>query len=279
MNLGGLRPIASPLAKRFAGTNHFNRPTKNRAGGQPPSRKATSAATSKCIVWFFSERRPASLNRFVTDQSLCASSSEDDGATNETDGPVSLNRIFRELKNTQVNIRENRTENQGIHQQVTKLTQKIAQFKALIASVQTYFLVKTKKALSFSFSTRKVTMILIVTVIRMTKKCTRKRSWVDRLPNHSDWWKNQVLSFYSFMMVVISWLSLQETQVTMPASCWEFSSSHTNYNQAYFHPNSRTVISSRSSTKNGLLFWMVSALSLFVDESFRICREKCGCIE
>jgi hypothetical protein len=69
----------------------------------------------------------------------------------ETDGQVSLNQIFRELKNTQVNIQVNRTENQGIHQQVTKLTQKIAQFKALFASVQTFFRFNMKRAL-FSFS-------------------------------------------------------------------------------------------------------------------------------
>ena len=64
----------------------------------------------------------------------------------ETDGQVSLNRIFRELKNTQVNLQENRTENQGIHQQVTKLTQKIAQFKALFAAVRASFLVNMKHA-------------------------------------------------------------------------------------------------------------------------------------
>ena len=75
------------------------------------------------------------------------------------------------------------------------------------------------------------------------------------------------------MMIVIYWLYLQETPVNMPASCWEFSSSHMNYNQAYFHPDSRTVISSQNWTKNGLIFWTVSGLFLFIDEGFRILRE------
>jgi hypothetical protein len=72
------------------------------------------------------------------------SSSEDEEVVNTSD-TISLHRLFEELQNTQVNIRDTRTENRGIHQQLVKLTKKISHFNSLLSSVLIYPLFSKEK--------------------------------------------------------------------------------------------------------------------------------------
>lgn len=79
------------------------------------------------------------MQSLFADQPPCSLSSEDDEPNVGSTDQMSLNRIFKELKTTQTNILENRTENQSMYQQIKNLTQKIAQFKALVVSVRMPF--------------------------------------------------------------------------------------------------------------------------------------------
>ncbi|CAF1467652.1 unnamed protein product [Didymodactylos carnosus] len=61
------------------------------------------------------------------------SSSDDDEELMNIDDKVSLRRIFHELQNTQTNLRDARSDNRDIHQQLTKLTQKMNHFSSIIS--------------------------------------------------------------------------------------------------------------------------------------------------
>ena len=63
-----------------------------------------------------------------------ASSSDDEDLANIND-PISLNRLFDELQNAQANISGTRMENRDIHQQLSKLTKRIAHIGSLFSSV------------------------------------------------------------------------------------------------------------------------------------------------
>ncbi len=65
-------------------------------------------------------------------------SSSDDEEVVDADQSVSLNRLFKELQNTQANVRDARVENRDIHQQLSNLTKKISNFRSLILSVIPY---------------------------------------------------------------------------------------------------------------------------------------------
>lgn len=75
------------------------------------------------------------------------------------DDPVVLGSILRELKNTRLDVKEARTESQGVHQQITKLTQKIAQFKSLVVSVSVFSVSRHMWYTTVHFSFRKSIMI------------------------------------------------------------------------------------------------------------------------
>ena len=78
------------------------------------------------------------------------SSSEDEEGV-DVENPVSLNRLFKELQNAQANIANTRTDNHGIHQQLTKLTKKMSQISGLLLSVYSnQFLFEEKNVILIS---------------------------------------------------------------------------------------------------------------------------------
>jgi hypothetical protein len=62
------------------------------------------------------------------------SSSSDDEVT-DAGHAVSFNRLFEELQNTQANIRDSRTDNRDIYQQLVSLTKKMSRISSLMLSV------------------------------------------------------------------------------------------------------------------------------------------------
>ncbi|CAM4761733.1 unnamed protein product [Rotaria magnacalcarata] len=61
-------------------------------------------------------------------------SSSDDEEIMTANNSVSFGRLFDEIKSTKANIRYVRTENHGIHQQLTSLTKKLSRFSSLVLS-------------------------------------------------------------------------------------------------------------------------------------------------
>ncbi|CAF4554290.1 unnamed protein product [Rotaria socialis] len=61
-------------------------------------------------------------------------SSSDDEEIMTANNSVSFGRLFEEIKSTKANIRYVRTENHGIHQQLTRLIKKLSRFSSLVLS-------------------------------------------------------------------------------------------------------------------------------------------------
>lgn len=77
-------------------------------------------------------------------------SSDDEEAVIDGSEPVSLRLIFQELKATQENILDVRSENHGINYQLKKLTEKLNKFKSIVSSVTYLLLIKPQKDKHYS---------------------------------------------------------------------------------------------------------------------------------
>ncbi|CAF2040422.1 unnamed protein product [Rotaria magnacalcarata] len=73
-----------------------------------------------------------SQSQAVEDHTVMSSS--DDEEIMAANNSVSFGRLFEEIKSTKANIRYVRTENHGIHQQLTSLTKKLSRFSSLVLS-------------------------------------------------------------------------------------------------------------------------------------------------
>lgn len=104
------------------------------------------------------------------------SSSEEESIIDNGDDKL-LKRIFRELKHTQSNVKGARTENQDIFHKITKLTQKINQFKSLVFSVRIFFYFRRLTDMFCSLCRNRI-LISISIEIRIKKKHTQNRLWV-----------------------------------------------------------------------------------------------------
>lgn len=60
-------------------------------------------------------------------------SSSDDDEVMKTSQTISLGSLFEELQNTQVNIRDTRTNNCGTHKKLTNLTKKLSNRQLVIS--------------------------------------------------------------------------------------------------------------------------------------------------
>lgn len=82
---------------------------------------------------------PTRINANVhpLDQQMDFSSSDEDADDDGDD--VSLNQIYKEVKNARANLEDARSENRDMNQKIMKLTRKISQFKSFVFSVSKIF--------------------------------------------------------------------------------------------------------------------------------------------
>lgn len=76
-------------------------------------------------------------NLYPLDQQMDLSSSDEDADDDGDD--VSLNQIYKEVKNARANLEDARSENRDMNQKIMKLTRKISQFKSFVFSVSKIF--------------------------------------------------------------------------------------------------------------------------------------------